>query len=353
MPEADPPDTPLHVSAEEWLLRSASREEIAARYDARQRRANRQLENTQPMPLPTVRRPAPKAALMTACDVLTWIAFGEIRELDELIDLGEAYRWGHTGLHHTLAAIEAIIAGTWAADPDDIWAIQRHQGHPAWTQAGRAWIEALRQHIERQDGTAISLPRVGEMLAEHIEEHRQACAHLDLAHHALLETLRYGSLKGYGRRNGQSEHLEMPSTVFMDARIEVTWFDAVRSESPRLPKYADVRFQTTDVLRLWPAQQTEPTAPKTTTNQPAHEKRDLSSDAQLIDRLQTWFAVWSARNPQHSEVETTAAAEAEFPGQHIKRQMIRNLLAAPDGTPKPRGKKPGKSCAEHHRRMRP
>jgi hypothetical protein len=75
-------------------------------------------------------------------------------------------------------------------------------------------------------------------------------------------------------------------------------------------------------------------------------------DAPLIDNLQAWFAEWSAQNPQHSEAETMEAAKAEFRGERITRRMIRHLRGTPDGNPRPRGKKPGKSHAEHDRRMR-
>jgi hypothetical protein len=61
---------------------------------------------------------------------------------------------------------------------------------------------------------------------------------------------------------------------------------------------------------------------------------------------------WAGQNPGHSERETTNAAKAKFPGERITRQMIRDLLKPPDGNPRPRGKKPGKSYSEHAQRMR-
>ncbi len=197
MPEVDASDTPLHVGAEEWLRRSASRGEIYARHDSRMRRTDRaETEPAEPVRLPSVRWPEPTAALMTACEVLSWIAFGDIRELDaridELdarIDLGEAYRWGHTRLDRTMAAIHAIIADSWEPDPPD----SPHAPHPAWAADGRAWIEAVRARVEHQDGVPISLPRLGELLADHIEWHRQARARLNRAEHELLEALRGGS----------------------------------------------------------------------------------------------------------------------------------------------------------------
>jgi hypothetical protein len=59
MPEADQSNIPVHISAEEWLLRGATREEIEARHEARQRRENPPADVPQPVSLPPVRGPAP------------------------------------------------------------------------------------------------------------------------------------------------------------------------------------------------------------------------------------------------------------------------------------------------------
>jgi hypothetical protein len=68
--------------------------------------------------------------------------------------------------------------------------------------------------------------------------------------------------------------------------------------------------------------------------------------------LTAWFKTWEPQHPLHSEAEVIAAAKATFSKKRITRQMIRNLRKPPDGTPSRKGKKPGKSDAEHHRRMR-
>jgi len=77
-----------------------------------------------------------------------------------------------------------------------------------------------------------------------------------------------------------------------------------------------------------------------------------AEDPLLFNQLAAWFAEWAADHPQHSEHETQEAAKAKFSGANITRQMIRNLRKPPDGSPLRPGKKPGKSQAEHARRMR-
>jgi hypothetical protein len=82
---------------------------------------------------------------------------------------------------------------------------------------------------------------------------------LDGAQHELLETLRAGNLKAYGKRNGNGEHQEIPVTVYMDCRNEVQWWDTIEGEYLGT-KFTEVRFQTNDVRRLWPAQSPETAA---------------------------------------------------------------------------------------------
>ena len=62
----------------DWNCRSASRAELAARRDAGLPRAvGNATEQMISTALPNYRWPAPTAALMTLCEVMTWIAFGE------------------------------------------------------------------------------------------------------------------------------------------------------------------------------------------------------------------------------------------------------------------------------------
>jgi hypothetical protein len=308
---ADPSVPPLHIGAEEWLRRSARREEIAYRHDACLRRTNPEAPGNA-VSLPVVRWPKPDAALMSANYVLSWISFGHVRELDALNDLGEAYRWGHTDLHRTLAAVYAIIAGTW--EPED-------SRHPAWAEDGPAWINALRVRIEQQDRVALSLQKLGEMLAEHIEWHRQACALLYRAEHELLEALRGGKLTAYGRRNGAGQHQAIPVTVFMDAQVGVNWFNTVEGEHLG-PRYTDVQFQRDDVLDLWPEQQSEPSAPM----EPQQAQSSEITEPQQPERREA-VALATVSRPKHP-----GGRPPKYDWAAFDCEMIR-LANTPDGLP--------------------
>jgi hypothetical protein len=299
-----------------------------------------------PVFLPSVRWPAPRDELMTACDVLSWIAFGEVRELDARIDRAEVYRWGSTDLNRTLAAIHAIIAGTWdsarkaevvsapgaiirfnpgsgdfvVADDSELLG-SPHAPHPAWGEDGRAWIEALQVRVEQQDRVAVSLPKLGEMLAEHIEWHHQACALLYRAEHELLEALRGGKLTAYGRRNGAGEYQAIPVTVFMDARVGVNWFNTVEGEHLG-PRYTNVQFQRDDVLDLWPEQQSEPSAMM----EPQQAQSSEITEPQQPEPLEA-VAPATVSRPKHP-----GGRPPKYDWAAFDREMMR-LANTPDGLP--------------------
>jgi hypothetical protein len=111
--------------------------------------------------LPAVRWPAPNAALMSAAEVLAWIAFGHVPKADSAIgtidnDIDTTLRWQHTRLDRTVAAVEAMIAGRWVpATIRGTWPPEAYACHPAWDEQGQEWIESLRLHLGRQDGRDI------------------------------------------------------------------------------------------------------------------------------------------------------------------------------------------------------
>jgi hypothetical protein len=151
--------------------------------------------------LPAVRWPAPNAALMSAAEVLAWIAFGHVPKADSAIgtidnDIDTTLRWQHTRLDRTVAAVEAMIAGRWVpATIRGTWPPEAYACHPAWDEQGQEWIESLRLHLGRQDGRDISLHDLAQLLQNEITRQQRASLLLDGAQHELLETLRAGNPK--------------------------------------------------------------------------------------------------------------------------------------------------------------
>jgi hypothetical protein len=68
--------------------------------------------------------------------------------------------------------------------------------------------------------------------------------------------------------------------------------------------------------------------------------------------LREWFEVLERSYPQLSLSELTAALKQKPGRQTYPREILRALLRSPDGQPRPRGKKRGKSDDEHDRRIR-
>jgi hypothetical protein len=247
MPETDRSNTPVHISWEEWLRRTVSRDEITERYEARQP----QLQ-AEPISLPSVRWPAPTTAVMTVAEAQTWIAFGYASKLDASTDFETTMRWKHTDLHRTLVAIEAIMAGSWVpATTKGTWPGETYAFHPAWNERGQEWIEGLRMHIGKQDKRDVSLDDLARMLRGEIARHQQAGLLLDRAEHELLEAQRAQKLTAYGRLHGNDRVQPIPVTLLMDGRIHLNWWGTIEGEWSG-ERWTDVVFPTADVLRLWP-----------------------------------------------------------------------------------------------------
>ena len=60
------------------------------------------------------------------------------------------------------------------------------------------------------------------------------------------------------------------------------------------------------------------------------------------DALSEWFDRWRRDHPNPAVREVLEAATNARPDQRISRQMVRDLLKSPEGTPRRRGRKPGK-----------
>jgi hypothetical protein len=98
----------------------------------------------------------------------------------------------------------------------------------------------------------------------------------------------------------------------------------------------------------WPPETVRPMGWNAEYLRQARKKRKPTVPAELV----TFNAKWSSENPQSSDKEFWNAAEDEFPDQHYTRQQIEAVRRPQDGTPRTRGRKPGKGDAEHSNRMK-
>ena len=67
------------------------------------------------------------------------------------------------------------------------------------------------------------------------------------------------------------------------------------------------------------------------------------------EALQQWYDEWTGEKDKLSDQDLLKMAKDNLQCHNVTRQMIRNLRKSPDGTPRRRGRKPGKTIAEFGR----
>jgi hypothetical protein len=203
--------------------------------------------------LPPSRTPSPTAGLMTACEVLTWIAFGEALTrprlgADEILRLDT---WGTTQLDDLVVALGARaeehpytpLAGAFRKP----WFMDSY--------IGRYWAKTMRtlrrraRHRERQ---LISFANLRDRLARERDRFEHGRQLLETASSELREALAASWLTAFGQRHEGAEHESIKATVFMDSTISVNWWNTVESEAHGR-RFEDVQFRTAEVLVVWPA----------------------------------------------------------------------------------------------------
>jgi hypothetical protein len=298
MPEADPSDTPLHVGKEEWLRRSASRQEITARHDARQYHRDRVApESPEPVELPTVRWPQPpERAFLTACETLTWIGWGEARPKERAAELeaGLFATWGVSG-HLFGRLIQAFETG------------ESQEGLDCTP-------DQARDRINRRERATHTFAELAERLKSDRAKLRCAFELLEASSDALVKACVDGALLAKGRQ-GNGPDRTIPEDVFAQMGVTVTWWDTI--EAGCIAAWTDARFRYSDVLRLWPARPELPA-------EPAPSSRDSilvqPSEPEMV-------SVPAEPGPKH-----TGGRPQKYDWAAFDREMIR-LANTPDGLP--------------------
>ena len=167
---------------------------------------------------PHHRAPSPTSDLMTACEVLTWIAFGKPLTQYCLGADGAAMlrTWGTDQLGDLRIALEARAAEQpytpLAGASRKPWFADSYVGQ-SWAKTARTIRAGARQREQR-------LVSFVDLRDELVREHDRSVHGdklLEMASAQLRGSLAAGRLTAFGRRHEGSEHEPIKTTVFMDA----------------------------------------------------------------------------------------------------------------------------------------
>jgi hypothetical protein len=267
----------------------------------------------------------PKAANMTASEVLTWIAVGIASTKEALAEAthDRLARWnvfpmahlrdalaGRAG-HHPYCAVLRVALPAHPPSP--------HYACKSVSPNGPALLRSIRAAARRRLGRLVSYPELLAMLDQEMQREADDDAALDRATATLMDALRRGTITAYGipsDGNGDARigapHEPVPLTVLMGDNVTVDLFDQITIDiagaAPewmrwRRNTYHRVRFQTADVLSLWPAKP----APRITLE-------DLPADWTLIEAM-AWITL---RNPAvvHDAAPETMREGGTFHAEH-------------------------------------
>lgn len=239
------------------------------------------------------------SALMSSWDVLSWIAFAEVRpcpDSDDAIDF--TFRWGDSLATDTLEALEARAN-------DHPYYIVRHlilDGQPwdgksyvhrAFSPAAPRLLRSIRAKARKRENRPVSFRELAVMLRAELVAIAKDDARISKARHSILELLRASKLSAWGKRETHSrvpgsqrpgevtyvqvggflspeQHEKIDAAIFMDDRITITeWGDVgpdpehfAASYEHHGPRFREVRFRTSEVLAVWSAsREVDPTPP--------------------------------------------------------------------------------------------
>lgn len=263
---------------------------------------------------------APAGEIMSAWDVLSWIAFKEVRprpDTDEAIDF--TYRWSDSNAGPVLEAIEARAA----IEPycivrpliidDQPWD-GRSYCHRAFSPAGPNLLRWIRAKARQREGRLVTYSELAAMLRAELETLADDNRRVEPAQQELLEALRASRLTAWGKRDisgGKEDpsavYEAVPATIFMDDRWVVTEWGSIGPdpEHPTAwyhqhgPRFREVRFLTTDVLRVWPPRlvvELEPVEQKIDPPTDVHQSRGGAPRKHDWEQFWIEVALYAAKN---------------------------------------------------------
>jgi hypothetical protein len=208
--------------------------------------------------LPTRRGPEPSNEIMTACEVLTWIAFGEAGTVLPADRIG-LETWGTT----ELAAVAMALGARTASAPYCPLEVPLEERNFLFGRSGPKTLRAIRARSRQREQKLVSFVDLLVELRNQCEANQRDCKFFDAASEELLRALRSEQITAYGRTSEVSEHQPIPMTFFMDRSASINWWkNTIGVDPPRRGRcFLDIEFKTSKVLALWPAEpETSPVA---------------------------------------------------------------------------------------------
>ena len=214
---------------------------------------------------------------MSACEVITWIAFRRAIPHD---DLGRLFkvtpvRWYCVPAETVLEALEAraglsgdgrFCAIRQAAIAPDL---DRYPSrHTIFTSEGPRALRWIRAQHRRETGRLLSFAELARLLREEIAFDEEVSAQIEEGKARLRDRAAAGLLTAYGiplRADGSRAAgalpEPLPATLFMHPAITLAEWDTLdaHSNSPatqwrdqQLPRFEEIQFKTAEVLRVRP-----------------------------------------------------------------------------------------------------
>jgi hypothetical protein len=242
--------------------------------------------------------------MMTACEALTWIAFGEAMSKERL---GEDFTkqvpiWGTSELDDLLQALDARAAGKYIDG-----------------EFGREYLQALRAKARQREGRPVTFRELRDQLAPERDRIKHSEELLKVASRSLCGALAAGRLVAFGRPRFGTEHQSIGATFFMNSGVEMTWWDTAESETGGLG-FEDVQFKAAQILSKWPSMPAGDAGASRSGH--AAQTRPVSKAA-----LDKWYIqrrdAWPRGKKPPREADDLVDAREHFPKNKVSREMVR------------------------------
>jgi hypothetical protein len=277
---------------------------------------------------------SPLPAVLSTWDVLSWIAFRELRprpDNPKVVDF--ALTWGHSSASQILEALDA----RGSAAPYCIWEPLILDGEPwdghsfkhvAWSPNGPKMLRWIVSRVGARQGRAVSFQAAGGILREKIEALQRYSAQIGRARPDLMETLRAGTLTAWGKRdarrgepNPAAQYEAVVASVFLDELVSLTEWDTIGPESEhptaiftyRGPTFREVRFYAADVLQVWPERKVGE----------AKVVATIASERKLVD----WLTKLMRTNPKSPMSKAATKRAATATGLHFSERAFSRAWA--------------------------
>jgi len=178
--------------------------------------------------------------VLSAWDVLSWIAFGELRPRPDVADaVAFTLMWGSTNAAQTLEALEARSSAApfciWEPSILDSETWDGHSfKHVAWSPTGPKMLRWIVRRLRAKHGRVVPFGEAADLLREELEAVARYNAHVEEARQELITALRARTLVAWGKRdarrgepNPAAEYEAIPQNLFLDDLVSVSEWGTV------------------------------------------------------------------------------------------------------------------------------